>query len=171
MISFRPSVFRPILAAMLVIASVFIPVSGVRADEADQSARNEAIVRQAFENWRAGGNVFAELLAEDVRWTIHGSGPVAGTYTGLDDFVEKAAAPLTSRLSTPIVPEVHGIWASGDTVIIRFAGSATTVSGKPYTNEFVWIFEMAEGRVTEAEAFLDLAAYQDVITNNPPRPD
>ena len=140
-----------------------------QAHSADVTARNEAIVRQAFDRWAKGGSVFADLLAPDVRWSIRGSGPVAGTYIGLKDFVERASAPLVSRLATPIVPKVHRIWATGDSVIIRFDGSATTTSGAPYANQFVWIFRMADGVVIEAEAFLDLVAYQQVVDNNQPR--
>ncbi|WP_420142111.1 nuclear transport factor 2 family protein [Sphingomonas sp.] len=130
---------------------------------------NKAIVQAAFEKWRAGGDVFAELLAPDIVWTIHGSGPVAGTYRGLEDFTRRASAPLVSRLAGPIIPEVRSIWADGDVVIVRFDGSATTTSGAPYRNQFVWILRMKAGRAVEAEAFLDLAAYQRVIENNRPR--
>lgn len=87
------------------------------------------------------------------------------------EFIERASAPLISRLATPIVPDVHGIWAAGDTVIVRFDGSATTTSGAPYVNQFVWIFGMADGVVTQAEAFLDLDAYQEVVDNNVLRVD
>jgi ketosteroid isomerase-like protein len=132
-------------------------------------ARNETIVREAFAGWATGnGNVFA-LLSPDVRWTIHGSGPVADTYRGVDDFVKRASAPLVSRLATPLRPVVHHIWAVGDRVIIRFDASATTTSGAPYRNQFVWIFRMDGGSVVEAEAFLDLVAYQQVVDNNEPR--
>jgi uncharacterized protein len=135
---------------------------------AQTAARNEAVVAAAFDTWKQGGNVFAELLAPDISWTIHGSGPVAGTYTGIEDFSTRAALPLTSRLAGPLVPEVHGIWAAGDTVIVRFGASAVTTSGAPYTNQFVWIFRMEDGKVTRAEAFLDLVAYQEVVRNNAP---
>ena len=68
------------------------------------------------------------------------------------------------------MPEVHDIFADGDTIIIRFDGTATTTSGAPYRNQFVWIFEMKDGLVVKAEAFLDLVAYQQVVDNNAPRP-
>lgn len=138
------------------------------ADPPDTTARNEALVRAAFERWEAGGSVFDSLLAPDVRWTIHGSGPVAGTYESLDSFVQEASAPLITRLSSPLVPDVHAIWAMDDTVIVRFDGAATTTSGAAYENQFVWIFRMEDGQVVEAEAFLDLAAYQQVVENNEP---
>ena len=151
------------------IASPTAPAACSLTQTTDVAPDNKAIVGAAFEKWRAGGNVFAELLAPDVVWTIHGSGPVAGTYRSFDDFVERASKPLVSRLATPIVPEVHGIFADGNTVIIRFDGSATTTSGAPYRNQFVWIFRMKNGSVVEAEAFLDLVAYQRVVENNSPR--
>ncbi len=101
-------------------------------------------------------------------WTIHGSGPVAGTYEGRESFITDASLPLISRLSSPVVPDVHAIWALEDMVIVRFSGAATTTSGAPYVNEFLWIFRMEDGLVVETEAFLDLVAYQEVIENNEP---
>ncbi len=132
-----------------------------------QQENNRDIVRRAFDAWVAGESVFGQILAEDVVWTIHGSDPVAGTYTNRQVFVEQAATPLLSRLVTPVKPVVHAIWADNDVVIIRFDGSATTTGGTLYENQFVWIFQMQDGLVVEAEAFLDLAAYREVVENNP----
>lgn len=71
---------RLMATCALLIAVVFVAVTGLaRTEVANRTAQNEAVVREAFDNWIQGGNVFAELLAPDVRWTIHGSGPVAGT--------------------------------------------------------------------------------------------
>lgn len=152
----------------LATLALLAPVQGTLASS-DIEARNKAVVREAFDGWAAqSGNVF-DILSPDVAWTIHGSGPVAGTYNGTEDFIRRGSLPLVARLATPIVPDVHHIWAAGDRVIIRFDGSATTTSGAPYRNQFVWIFRMDDGAVVEAEAFLDLAAYQIVVDNNEPR--
>lgn len=145
------------------------PGAPVETRDAATETRNAAIVRAAFEAWRKGGNVFTELLAPDFVWIIHGSSSVAGSYRGMDDFVARASSPLTSRLTGPVVPEVRHIWASGDRVIVRFDGSATTTSGAPYRNQFVWIFRMKDGAAVEVEAFLDLVAYDRVVANNAPR--
>ena len=131
--------------------------------------RNAEVVRRVFADWAAGRGGFAGILAPDVVWTIHGSGPVAGTYRSREAFIEQASRPLISRLATPLVPRVHHIWAMGETVVIRFEAAATTTAGQPYRNQFVWIFRMREGVVVEAEAFLDLAAYQQVVEGSPPR--
>lgn len=160
---------NPLAAIALAIAIGTAPADIAAARDPDAAARNEAAVRAAFDSWAAGsGNVF-DLLSPDVRWTIHGSGPVAGTYAGLEEFVQRASLPLVSRLATPLVPRVHHIWASDESVVIRFDASATTTGGDPYSNRFVWIFRMEDGSVVEAEAFLDLVAYQDAVARNEPR--
>lgn len=163
----RLATARNLLIALAFVVVVAPAQAAVTATKAE--VRNEAIVREAFEQWAAGsGNVF-DLLSPDVRWTIHGSGPVADTYDGVEDFVQRGSVPLVSRLASPLTPEVHNVWAAGDRVIIRFDASATTTSGAPYRNQFVWIFWMEDGSVVEAEAFLDLVAYQEVVDNNEPR--
>lgn len=160
-----------VLIALVLVVAASLSQAEAGPTGSGVEAKNHAIVSEAFEKWQAGESVFAELLVPDVVWTIHGSGPVAGTYRSLEDFVSRASAPLLNRLATPLVPDVHDIWAEGTKVIIRFDGAATTTSGAPYNNQFVWIFQMEDGRVVEAEAFLDLAAYQEVIDNNEPRQD
>ncbi len=158
------------LVMSLALATAVVPAQAeTSASVATAAARNEAIVRDAFEGWATGGGNVFDLLSPDVRWTIHGSGPVADTYQGVEDFVQRGSVPLVSRLASPLTPEVHNIWAIEDRVIIRFDASATTTSGAPYRNQFVWIFRMEDGSVVEAEAFLDLVAYQAVVDNNQPR--
>ena len=159
---------RGLLVALALVATAAPAQASTASSDAAAQTRNEGIVRRAFEGWAAGGGVFAELLAPDVVWTIHGSGPVAGTYRGREDFVERASRPLVSRLATPLVPRVHHLWAVGDTVIVRFEAAATTTSGDAYSNQFVWIFRMRDGAVVEAEAFLDLVAYQQVLDTSEP---
>ncbi|WP_185982805.1 nuclear transport factor 2 family protein [Aureimonas mangrovi] len=164
----KRSYIRHGLCLSLVAAGLAALGTLARAEAPDPAAeRNAAIVREAFDRWAAGGSVFDPLLSPELRWTIHGSGPVAGTYDR-ESFLEDASIPLVSRLSEPVVPEVHAIWSVGDTVIVRFDGSGTTTSGAPYENQFVWIFQMEDGLVVEAEAFLDLVAYDEVVENNEP---
>lgn len=166
----RSAATRNLLMALVFVIAVLPAQASTAAASASEAAvRNETIVREAFRQWAAGsGNVF-DLLSPNVRWTIHGSGPVADTYEGVEDFMQRGSVPLVSRLASPLKPEVHHVWAVEDRVIVRFDASATTTSGAPYRNQFVWIFRMEDGSVVEAEAFLDLVAYQDVVDNNEPR--
>lgn len=160
------------LLIALVLTALTVPLlaSTNAGTVTNAEANNEAVVREAFEQWAVGsGNVF-DLLSPNVRWKVHGTGPVADTYNGVEDFMQRGSVPLVSRLATPLTTFVHHIWATGDRVLVRFDASATTTSGASYRNQFVWIFRMEDGLVVEAEAFLDLVAYQEVIENNEPRP-
>jgi uncharacterized protein len=131
-------------------------------------SKNGAFIRGAFERWAAGGTrFFDEVLSPDVRWTIEGPGPVGGVYQGRADLLERAVKPLSNRLQTPIRPQVKGLWADGDHVIVHWHGSATARDGKPYRNAYVWIFQMKEGRAVAVTAMLDLAAYEDVLRRVP----
>lgn len=163
----RPATAARRIGLAAIVALAIAPAIAAPA-QAD-TARNETIVRDAFQRWAAGDNVFQQLLAPDIVWTIPGSGSVAGTYRGMTDFIERASVPLVSRLATPLVPQVRHIWAVGDRVIVRFDATATTTGGHPYRNQFAWLFRMKDGKVAEAEAFLDLVAYQQVVDNNQPR--
>lgn len=144
------------------------PEASVRVD-GKTAERNRARVVEAFDAWAKGGTrFFDDLLSPSVRWTIRGSGPYAGTYVGLDDFVARAVRPFSSRLSQPVRPvAVHQVFAQGDDVAVHWDGEAQARDGQPYRNSYVWIFRMKDGRVTEATAFLDLAPYEDVIRRVP----
>ncbi|MCM5680674.1 Atu4866 domain-containing protein [Schlegelella sp. S2-27] len=156
-----------IAAAPLALAT---PMSGqalARAGDAP-TERNRQFIRQAFEKWAAGGTTFfRDVLAPDVRWTVKGTSPAAGTYQGFDDFMKRAVVPFASRLSTPIRPTVRDLWAEGSDVIVHWDGAGVAADGMPYRNSYVWIFRMNNLRATEVIAFLDLAPYDDVIRRVP----
>ena len=66
------------------------------------------------------------------------------------------------------MPKVHHVRAVVDRVIVRFEGAAMTTGGHRYENQFVWLLRMQDGRIVEAEAFLDKSAYQRVVEQNSP---
>jgi len=130
--------------------------------------RNRQRVDAAFRGWAAGGSgFFTGMLAPDVVWTIAGSSPSAGTYRGIEDFLANAVQPFVGRLRTPVRPTSWRIWADGDHVIIDWAGAAVARDGRPYRNRYAWIFRMQDGRAVEVTAFLDMAAYDDVLARIP----
>lgn len=129
---------------------------------------DRAIVAAAFDRWSKGGTrFFEELLAPDVIWTIKGSGPSAGTIRGREAFLARAVRPFGARLSKPVKPTVRRIWAEGDTVAVQWDGEGQARDGRAYRNSYVWIFRMRAGRVQEADAYLDLPAYDDVLKRIP----
>ncbi len=150
--------------ALLPFIATSLWISATFAQDSAPAERNRAFIEKAFERWAAGtGSFFQDVLAPDVTWTIKGSGPAAGTYHGREDFLERAVKPFAERLAAPIVPTVRDIWADGNDVVVHWDGVATAADGQPYGNSYVWILRMADQQAKEVIAFLDLAAYDEVL--------
>lgn len=143
------------------------PMRGYAQQPTATAAQNKQLIQKAFARWAGGNNDFFDLLADDVQWTITGSSAYAKTYTGKPQFLREAAAPLTSRLATPLRPQVRGLYADGDVVVALWDGTATAKDGQPYRNTYCWTMTMKNGRITQVVALLDMAAYEDVIRRIP----
>ena len=127
------------------------------------SERNRVAVRDAFDAWASGrGNVF-DLLAEDATWTIPGSTPGAGQWHGRQAYIDAAVTPLFNSLAAPAWPELIGLWADGDQVIVRWRQDTALKAGGSYRNEYAWFLTMENGKATAVTAFLDLGAYAAAV--------
>lgn len=158
---------RRTLAAALLAAGV-APAMAAAADPAGLAERNRRIVDGAFARWAAGGSgFFDEILHPDAVWTIKGSGPSAGVHHGRRDFLERAVRPFAARMKQPVRPVRRTVWAEGDTVIAQWDGEGVAGDGKPYSNSYVWILRMRDGRADAVSAYLDLPAYDDVLRRIP----
>lgn len=166
-ITYAKRLITAVFCAVLACFAVPVLAQSAPTQEAPLE-QNRAFISAAFDRWAAGGSgFFNEVLALDVVWTIKGSGPSAGTYHGRDDLMARAVRPLATRLSTPVRPVAKRIWAEGNHVVINWDGEALARDGKRYTNSYVWILRMEGGRAAEVTAFLDLAAYDDVLRRIP----
>ena len=156
------------LATLLAISAALLSSPATAASQNEQERRNKQIVTEAFDAWAAGGTTFfSDMLSPDVVWTIKGSGPSAGEYRGLDQFVEQAVRPFVSRLQTPVRPVSKQVWADGDHVVVQWDGAGVAKDGQPYTNSYAWIFRMHNEKAAEVTAYLDLEPYDDVLRRIP----
>jgi uncharacterized protein len=158
--------------AWCICAAMFTASNLTTAAPCGQSSsmedNNKQVITEAFHRWTAGGtSFFDDVLAENVVWTIKGSTPSAGEFRGRDTFLERAVRPFATRLSTFVRPTAVRVWADGDHVIAQWEGSGVARDGKGYSNSYVWIFRMHDGKATEVTAFLDLVPYDDVLRRIP----
>ena len=96
-----------------------------------------------------------DLCADDMTWTIAGSGALCRTYTSKQDFVDNCLAVLGARLAGPITAEVEQILADGDTVVVRWRGRGRTTWGSPYENHYCWVFGFEGNLIQRATAYID----------------
>ncbi len=154
--------FRNVL---LVVAGMLLFLTAMKTTasaQADLEEKNRRVVQTAFDNWRrSSGSVF-DLLASDAKWTIVGLSAVSGTYHSRRDFIDQVIVPFNSRLLTPLVPTVRGIYADGDTVIVLWDGAAKARDGKSYENTYSFYLKMRDGKIVSATAFFDSIAFDDL---------
>jgi len=130
--------------------------------QADAKEKNRQAVQAAFDNWRRGAGTVFDLLASDAKWTIVGRSAASGTYQSRRDFMDQVVIPFNSRLSTPLVPTVRGIYADGDMVIVLWDGAAMARDGKSYENTYSWYLKMRNGKIVSATAIYDPIAFDDL---------
>jgi ketosteroid isomerase-like protein len=67
---------------------------------------NKSLIQAGFDAWAKGEGDFYSLLADDAKWTITGSSPVAGTFSSRQEFLDRAVQPIYQRRSQPLRPTV-----------------------------------------------------------------
>ena len=122
------------------------------------SEANKQTVKQWFDLVSAGDAQAAfALFDESVSYTLRGTTPVSGTYTGMKSLVEDFFTPWRKQIDGEIVLQVDRIIGEGDQVVVLARGSAKTVFGLPYDNDYVFVFEVADGKIRSVDEYLDTA--------------
>jgi ketosteroid isomerase-like protein len=136
---------------------------GVEKEDVVEERGNREMTEKAFRDWREGTGYITDLLADDIRWTIVGRSRASGTYEGKEAFVGEVLEPFGARFSEWFRPvAVHGIYAEGDTVIVRWDGEGKRLDGEPYENAYAWFMRFGNGLVVEATAFYDSIAFNEL---------
>ena len=154
------SKFRNLFAFALAAAGVAVAVA--------RMGRSHA-VRQAFQDWSEGEGSIYDLMDPDAEIVIAGTSAHCGTFRK-DVFLRDVAGPFTARFSTPPRPRLRSLWASRDKVVVLADATGTTRDGDPYTNAYVFVFEMVANRVKRVTEFLDMAAFNAVWNGVEERP-
>jgi len=125
---------------------------------------NKVLVQQAFDAWAAGTGSPYDLLAENVTWTITGNSLASKTYDSREAFIGEVIRPFNARMSVGLKPTIRRMYVDGDTVIVFFDASGTAKDGVPYANTYAWFLELHDGKITNASAFFDSIAFNDLWT-------
>ncbi len=137
----------------------------------DTADRNKALLQDIFAELSSGSSrPLLEALADDVTWTVKGTTPWSRTYSG------KAAVlallrELGSRLATRYRAEATLVLADGEHVVVAANGSATTIDGRRYDNQYCFLYRLRDGAIVEVIEYLDtqlvVAALGSIGSANP----
>lgn len=129
------------------------------------TSSDRELVAEAFDAWSEGRAYISDLFAPDLRWEITGRSRAAGTYTSKQQFVDEVLAPFGARFDprSPFRPvHVRALYADGDTVVVLWDGEGRTRAGTSYRNTYAWFLTLRGGLVTDAVAFYDSVAFDEL---------
>jgi uncharacterized protein len=125
---------------------------------------NKQIVQDVFAELAKGnGKPFVGCMADDFTWTLPGHGTWSGTWRGKQEVREKLLAPLFARFEGAYTNEAVRIVAEGDIVVVEGKGEVTTKAGKPYNNNYCFVFRLQEGKLRELTEYMDTELAAQVL--------
>jgi uncharacterized protein len=99
-----------------------------------------------------------ELLGPDVAWVPPASAPIPPVTGGeaVADALGKDFVKATFDVSKPFQVEIRRMLADGDFAVVqqRIIGTAKA-TGKPYDNQYCWVYEVRDGRIVAMEEYAD----------------
>ena len=120
------------------------------------SAGNKQLMQAVFAELSKGNSrPFLDILANDVIWTITGTGKWSRTYDGKQAVQSELLGPLFSQFGDRYTSEAHRLIAEGDYVVVEARGHATTKAGVAYDNTYCYVFRLAEDKVKEITEYCD----------------
>ncbi len=118
----------------------------------------KAIVKEWFDKLAVGdADAAFALFAPDCTYILQGTTPVSGTYRGLPAILNDFFAPWRTRIDGPLTLALHELIGEGERVVALARGSARTVTGARYDNDYAFVFRVRGGRIVEVNEFLDTA--------------
>jgi len=129
---------------------------------------DEAYVAELFEKLGSGrSQLFFEKVAENVKWTVMGSHPLAGAYESKRDFLASTFQRLNRILKEGVVLKVKSLLVKDATAVVEMESLSTALNGKPFNNSYCWIVRFDKsGTIVEVRAYVDSALVQRLIDEN-----
>ena len=124
-------------------------------------SQNRAMIERSFNAWQNGTGSPFDLLAANATWTIVGRSVAAKTYDSREAFMREVIRPFNARMAVGLKPDIKGIYADGDTVVVLFDARATARDGKPYKNTYAWFLTFTDGQLVKAFAFFDSLEFNE----------
>lgn len=125
-------------------------------------------VRGIFSGLEHGdGASFFTHVADDVKWTVMGTHPLAGDYSGKAAFIAGTFAKLGRVLPQGAQLHVEHVIVSGDQAVVELRSLATAANGMRFDNRYCWIVVFEGGTIVRVRAYLDSAMVARLFEENP----
>jgi ketosteroid isomerase-like protein len=137
-------------------------------EESNMSELKKIDRAEIFANLQNNSAGFFEHVDDQVDWTVMGTHPLVGRYHTKEDFIEHTFKRLDKIMRDGIKLTIQHLYNAGDTTIVEFVSTSTTLDGKPFNNTYCWVCRFAHDRIVEVRAYVDSALVQTAIDQNEP---
>lgn len=125
-------------------------------------------MQHAFEHLAQGdGRPFADLMADDFRWIITGKTAWSRVYEGKVTVQEQLLRPLFAQFADRYRNTAQRFIAEGEWVVVQCRGSAETIRGQRYDNEYCCVCRFSGGKLSELTEYLDTQLVASVLDPPP----
>ena len=104
------------------------------------------------------------ILADDVEWHSPPSSPIDDVYHGRDTVLKTMRECGVRFFDVPTMKaETKKIIADGDTVVVLQSVTGKAANGRDYSNEYVWIFTCANGKIVRMDEHNDSLRFNQIV--------
>ncbi|MBA1200418.1 nuclear transport factor 2 family protein [Pseudomonas capeferrum] len=116
-----------------------------------QTSANKQLVLDYLQHMEAGNTLAAlALTSDDARFWMPGPGEL--NKAQIAGFFEQVSPLILNMRFT-----IHGIAEEGERVAVEASGLARLANGKPYANEYHFLFIVNDGRIVVMKEYADTA--------------
>jgi uncharacterized protein len=120
------------------------------------ATENKQLMQRIFDELSKGNSdLLVASMADDFRWTVTGTTKWSRTYEGKQAVLTELFGALRARINGRMRTTAHRWIAEGDFVVVEARGSNTTKSGVPYSNNYCFVFRLADSQLKEVTEYLD----------------
>jgi hypothetical protein len=113
-------------------------------------------------------DAFFAHVAPDVRWTVMGTHPLAGTYHSVAGFRAATFARLDRVLREGVLLRVTHVLVDDEWAAVELEALSTALDGEPFANRYCWVCRFAGDLIVEVRAYLDSALVAHLLAVNEP---
>ena len=126
------------------------------------SADDAQVIRRGYAAFSAGDMAtLTELFTEDAVWHVPGDGPISGPKQGRDAILS-FFGELMSRSEGTLTVTLDDV-VGGDHHTVSMDRNQATRGGQSLQQDTVIVFELRDGRVSQARQFFDNTAVGDAF--------
>ena len=122
-----------------------------------QTEETRALVTAYMASLAKGKAAIVEYLADDCEWYPPKSAPFEAL-TGAERIAEALGSTVVKKMfdiSKPFAIDVQDMIVEGGTAVVRQHLEATAKNGNAYANDYCWIYECADGKITKMIEYAD----------------